>query len=428
MEGKIPAFRFVHTADIHLDSPLKSLALRDPALADLVGDATRRAVQRIVDLCLSEAVDALLVAGDMYDRDQTSMKTARFLAEQFRRLTEAGVRVFVIRGNHDHGARITSGLTLPDGVHLFGKQPGCEVVERKGGMPIAIHGLSFPSEKAPESLLPKFGKPRPDSVNIGMLHTSLGGSPGHSVYAPCTAAELRDVGFRYWALGHIHKRSVIEGATTIVMPGMPQGRDINEDGPKSVTLVTVADDGSLTLEERVVAGAVFQRVEADVSGVEDMREALDRVAGRVRDIGAGMAAENMIARVRIAGATPLAWRLRRDVDSVRDEIAQQLGAGRGLWIEMVETVARDVGSGGQATGAVAELSRLAAESVLPSEGYRKTSADIAADYLRRYAPTELRDMLGEDEPTVAAAISALAAEGVEDVLARLLAEDGDGSS
>ncbi len=112
-----------------------------------MGDATRRAVQRIVDLCLSEAVDALLVAGDMYDRDQTSMKTARFLAEQFRRLTEAGVRVFVIRGNHDHGARITSGLTLPDGVHLFGKQPGCEVVERKGGMPIAIHGLSFPSEK-----------------------------------------------------------------------------------------------------------------------------------------------------------------------------------------------------------------------------------------------------------------------------------------
>ena len=94
-------YRFVHAADVHLDSPLRSLALCDPDLAELIGNATRRAFVTVVDLCLNEQVDALLLAGDLYDGEQTSMKTARFLAEQIRRLDEAGVRVFIIRGNHD---------------------------------------------------------------------------------------------------------------------------------------------------------------------------------------------------------------------------------------------------------------------------------------------------------------------------------------
>src|SRR5450631_319595 len=114
------AYRFVHSADVHLDSPLRSLALRDPRLAEFVGNASRQVFSRIVDLCLDEQVNALLLAGDLYDGDQTSMKTARFLAEQIRRLHEAGIRVFVIRGNHDALSKITKELTFPDSVTVFG--------------------------------------------------------------------------------------------------------------------------------------------------------------------------------------------------------------------------------------------------------------------------------------------------------------------
>ncbi len=110
------AFRFVHTADVHLDSPLRTLALREPALAELIGGATRRAFVAIVELCLAEKVDALMIAGDLYDGEQTSMKTARFLADQLRRLHEAEIPTFVIRGNHDAESRITRELTLPDSV------------------------------------------------------------------------------------------------------------------------------------------------------------------------------------------------------------------------------------------------------------------------------------------------------------------------
>jgi exonuclease SbcD len=94
-------FRFIHAADLHLDAPLKSLALKDEELSELVGNATRRALERIVDLCLEEKVDALLIAGDLYDGDMRSMKTAAFLVSEMERLQAADINVFMIRGNHD---------------------------------------------------------------------------------------------------------------------------------------------------------------------------------------------------------------------------------------------------------------------------------------------------------------------------------------
>ena len=131
-------FRFVHTADVHLDSPLKSLALRDPDLAEMVGVATRTAFRRVVDLCLTEQVDAFIVAGDLYDGSLRSMKTARYFGEEMRRLTEAGIPAFIIRGNHDAESIITRELTLPEGVHVFKKTD--EPVALKDGA-VAVHGV-----------------------------------------------------------------------------------------------------------------------------------------------------------------------------------------------------------------------------------------------------------------------------------------------
>src|SRR5580693_7995736 len=154
------SFRFVHAADIHLDSPLRSLALRDPALADLIGNATRKAFIGVVDLCLDEQVDALLLSDDLYDGEQSSMKTARFLADQIRRLHEAKIKVFIIRGNHDAISRITRELTFPDAVTTFGRRATAVTVEReRGAIPVAIHGISFAEPHAPESLLARFKPP-----------------------------------------------------------------------------------------------------------------------------------------------------------------------------------------------------------------------------------------------------------------------------
>ena len=245
-------FRFVHTADVHLDSPLESLALRDPDMAEIVQGATRQAFINTIDLCLEEQVDALLIAGDLYDGHKQSMETALFFIEQVKRLTTTGILVFMIKGNHDAKSAVTKQLSLmlPDGMTLFsGNTKVIEIPEKD----VDIHGVSFAKPHAPDSLLPSYKQPVTGKINIGLMHTSLGGSKNHDVYAPCSAEDLAAHGFEYWALGHIHKRSVETlNNCTIVMPGIPQGRHINEGGNRSVSLAQIDDDGQCDVEERSV--------------------------------------------------------------------------------------------------------------------------------------------------------------------------------
>lgn len=142
-------FRFIHTADIHLDSPLLSLALKEPEAAQLVANATRQTFSNTIDLCLAEEVDALLIAGDLYDGALRSMKTAAFVTSELRRATEAGVNVFLIRGNHDAESKITRHLELPDGVHLFSRRGEAVPIPERD---VVMHGMSFAKPAAPDSL------------------------------------------------------------------------------------------------------------------------------------------------------------------------------------------------------------------------------------------------------------------------------------
>ncbi len=423
------AYRFVHAADIHLDSPLRSLALRDPDLAELIGNATRRAFVRIVDLCLDEQVDALLLAGDLHDGDQTSMKTARFLAEQIRRLHEAGIRVFIIRGNHDAMSRITKELTFPDSVKVFGGRAETVAIDgTDGDIPIAIHGMSFAQPHAPESLLPRYGAPVDGAINIGIMHTSLAGAAGHDLYAPCNIADLQSSGFHYWALGHVHKRSVVENGCAIVMPGMPQGRDINESGPKSVTLVTIADDRTVRVEERITSLAQFERVDVDLSGVEDWKDMVGAVARAMEQAREEAVSDHLVARLRVTGATPLAWRLRRDIDLLKTEADDRAGVTGQCWIEKVEVdcVAPGAATASAAASPILELRRLIDEEITHSEAYQAEIAKIAME-LRGQLPQECRSLLGSDEETSRAVLAQLAKEGAADVVARLHAGAEEGA-
>jgi DNA repair protein SbcD/Mre11 len=423
------AFRFVHAADIHLDSPLRSLALRNPGLAELIGNASRQVFVRIVDLCLDERVDALLLAGDLYDGDQTSMKTARFLTEQLRRLHAVGVRVFIIRGNHDALSKITKELVFPDSVTVFGgRADAFEMSRDRGERPILVHGLSFAKPQAPESLLGKYKPPVEGAINIGLMHTSLDGAPGHDVYAPCSTPHLAGSGFRYWALGHIHKRSTSEGACAIVMPGIPQGRDVGESGPKSVTLVSVLDDGSLSLDERVVSMAQFERVAVDASGVVDWRELATRIESALGEAFDRSKSDHLVARVSVSGATPLAWTILRDADVLHTEAESRAEAIGNVWIEKLETDCRRpaiVDPAGSADP-VEVLRRTMTDEIVASEAFR-AQAQIIVDNLLDQLPPECRRVLVPDETGLALLVGQLSAEGSEEVLARLTAGGPDGA-
>jgi len=416
------AFRFVHSADVHLDSPLRSLALRDTELAEMIGNATRRALVNIIDLCLDERVDALLLAGDLYDGDQTSMKTARFFADQMHRLDQAGVKVFIVKGNHDAASKITKQLTLPDGVRVFGGRADyVEIEPASGGMPVTIHGLSFTEPKVPSSLLPRFKTPVAGAVNIGLLHTSLSGSEGHDDYAPCTVADLQASEFRYWALGHIHKRSVYEGACKIVMPGNPQGRDINEAGPKTATLATVGDDGSIEVEERLTSIAEFARISVSAQGCDDWAGVVAAMRSAIETAREGARSEHLVARLCLAGETPAAWRLRSDADVLKaeaDELAFRAGK---TWIEKIEIDCKASSASAAVSDSadpLTELIDVIDREVLSSDAFTLATADIAKELLKAL-PSECRASFGGSETTFTAELSKLAREGVEEVVARL---------
>jgi DNA repair protein SbcD/Mre11 len=425
-EPEAMPFRFVHTADVHLDSPLSTLALRDPALAELIGGATRKAFVAVIDLSLAEHVDALLIAGDLYDGEQTSMKTARFLADQLRRLDEAGIRTFVIRGNHDAESRITRELTLPESVKVFAGR--AEAVTLSGGaLEVAVHGVSFAQKHAPESLLPKFRPPVPGSVNIGMLHTSLGGSLAHDRYAPCAPAELHGSGFDYWALGHIHQRFVDEGAAKIVMPGNPQGRDINEAGPKSAALVTIGDDRKIKVEERLTSVAEFKRLGVDLGGVEDWREGLARIEERLAEARAAAPSEHLVARLTLTGATRLAWRLRSDADKLKEDVSSLAAELGKTWVDKIELdcAAPRASESAPARDPIAELRGLMETEVAQSKAFEDVLREFAEE-LKRNLPHDSRaDLFGRDAEEFAGILRGLASEGAEDVLAHLRAADRD---
>lgn len=416
------AYRFVHTADLHLDSPLKSLALRDAALAEVIGNASRAVFTRIIDLCLEEGVDALLIAGDLYDGAQTSMKTARFLTQALRRLDAAGIETFIIRGNHDAESRITAQLVLPASVTVFGAQAGVER-RNKGALDIAIHGISFARPHAPESLLGRFKAPVPGAVNIGMLHTSLDGAAGHDPYAPCRLADLQDSGFAYWALGHIHARAHHAGACHVVMPGIPQGRDIGEAGEKSVTLVTVADDGALTVEARPIAVARFARLEVALDGAQEWPGVVATLSAALRAARRDHGEDHLVVRPVLTGRTPLLWRLRRDLGLLLEE-ARTTAEGIGtLWIDKLELTCTDEVRPDSA-GPLAELARQIAGMGSPPAAIQ-AEADAVIEALAKALPRELRGMLGDDPATQAALRDALLQEGAAEVLAHLHGVEGD---
>jgi exonuclease SbcD len=394
--------------------------MRDADLAALIADATRQALVGIVDLCLEEQVDALFIAGDLYDGDQTSMKTARFLADQMKRLHEAGIVVYKVRGNHDALSKITQELVLPPSLKLFGGR-GETVELRLDGLDVAIHGLSFSKPHAPESLLPKYGRPRPGAVNVGIMHTSLAGAPGHDPYAPCAAADLHGWGFAYWALGHIHIRSEHHDASAVVMPGMPQGRDIGEAGPKSVSLVTVANDHSILIEERPTSIAQFERVPVDLTDTETWPEIVDSIEREIIAVRDATSAPHLVGRLVLRGQTDLSWRMRRDRDLLRTDIEHRLGSSGRTWIDKIEiatAACRGMATASGTPDPVDELGTLIRDEIRSRHDVRESVAALIKE-IRDDLPPDARRFCGDDEAGFDDFVDRLLGESGEEIVARL---------
>lgn len=373
--------KFVHAADLHLDSPLRGLSSYPDAPADRLRTATRDAFHNLVTSAIDEDVDFMVIAGDVYDGDWKDFNTGLFFVRQMGRLRQAGIPVYLLYGNHDAESEMTRGLELPDNVHVFSsrKTETFRIDDKK----VALHGRSFKVAATTENLLPGYPEPMAGWLNLGVLHTALEGNSEHAKYAPCSVAELQAKGYQYWALGHVHEHWIQRGDVTIAYPGNLQGRHIRELGVRGALLVT-AEDGEITEVDRLEVEVLrWHALEIDINAAADLRGAV-RLAGQAMEqlLEATPADIPLAVRVVFKGRSAAHAELIVDEGQLRQEVIAQavaLDADR-IWVEKVRVASEALStarssSEDETQGAMAELESLALSALDDPDFVRSLQAD-----------------------------------------------------
>lgn len=268
--------RFIHAADLHIDSPLIGLSAYEGAPLHLLRGATREALRRLVDGAIREEVRFVVIAGDVYDGAWKDYSTGLWFSSEMARLGATGIDVYLLHGNHDAESEITKTLVLPPNVHVFSSRRADTF--RIDDLKVALHGRSFRTAATFDNLVQSYPAPVEGWFNIGVLHTALEGNVNHARYAPCSLAELVARGYDYWALGHVHEAAVLSERPGIAYPGNLQGRHIKETGPRGALLVSV-DDRTVALSPMYVDVLRWHMLDVDVSTANTF----DEVVGAGRD-------------------------------------------------------------------------------------------------------------------------------------------------
>ncbi|EAG4540651.1 exonuclease SbcCD subunit D [Listeria monocytogenes] len=234
--------QFLHMADLHLDSPFIGLSTLPQPLFSAIQESTFQSLERITTVAIKEAVDFVLIAGDIYDSEDQSVRAQTRFSKEMKRLEVANIPVFMIHGNHDFIEKHKEKLTLPSNVHVFSEQ--VEVMSHKTatGVSVNIYGFSYNERHIRSSRVDKYKIQGNADFHIALLHGSeVSSSEEHDVYAPFRVQEISKKGFDYWALGHIHKRQLLAESPSIYYPGNIQGRNRKESGEKGASIITLSE-------------------------------------------------------------------------------------------------------------------------------------------------------------------------------------------
>src|SRR5208282_2941826 len=291
---------------------------------------------KVLDAAISESVDFLIIAGDLYDTGLKSFESALFFNKQMARLADVGIDVYLIYGNHDAASKLIKQVRPPGNVKVFRASEPHTLLNEE--LRVAIHGQSFATPEVTDDLAAQYPPPFPNFFNIGILHTNLAGMSEHANYAPCSLQTLKNKGYQYWALGHVHNGQILCTDPYIVYPGNIQGRHGKEQGEKSCELVTVSDTGTISIEKIFTSVVPWVEAEIDASGCQTSDEVYEKLRTRLEALFSGAKERVTAVRLRILGATDAHSELNRDPEQVRSEaisIANECGNGL-LWVERVQ--------------------------------------------------------------------------------------------
>lgn len=410
-------FKFIHSADLHIDSPMRGLGTYDGAPVQRLRSATRHALGALVDRAIEEKVAFVLMVGDIFDGDWADFHTGQYFRQENVRLTQAGIQVFIVKGNHDAESQITKVLPKVDGVHVFGHRR-CETHEI-AELRVAVHGQSFGQRAITDDLAQGYPPAKPGWFNIGLLHTCLTpDTSGHLPYAPTSIVTLKSKGYDYFALGHVHERQVVhEASPRIVFPGNLQGRHANETGSKGCELVSV-QDGHIEAEHLNLARVRWHRIEIDAAGLSDVDALASACTARLQSEFADLPEALHAVRVTVRGESELAQieaAQRGSLDAAVRAAAQDLRA-LDVWIEKVELdlqVPVDRAAIGERDDALSEVVRLVDELARDEQSLARWARGQLQDMkelpqeIAEFAPSQLsaaalRDLIADAESTVLA--------------------------
>ncbi len=342
------SFTFIHTADLHLDSPFKGVSEMSTVISAALAEATFRTFSNIIDLCLEKQVDFLLIAGDIYDGADRSLRAQLRFRDGLKRLSEVGIKTYIVHGNHDPLDGWAASLEWPENVYIFaGKSVAAVPVEQNGFEIARIYGISYQQRETKTNLAKKFPvliQAEKDLFTIGLLHCNVGTETGHAPYAPCSLQDLSSRNFDYWALGHVHKKAVISPAEPLVIyPGNPQGLHPGEIGDRGCFLVNVDESGVPSAEFMDVAAVRWFEKEIaidDLQTEQDLLTALDKCVQEVRQEAGGRPA---IGRVFLAGRGDLHLIMaQRNIlsDILKNMQEAEAGEEQFVWIESIRDESR----------------------------------------------------------------------------------------
>jgi len=419
-------FKFIHAADIHLDSPLVKLDAYEGAPAGAIRGATRRAFENLVQTAIDEKAAFVLIAGDVYDGNWKDYNTGLYFVARMGRLREAGIPVFIVAGNHDAASTITRSLHLPDNVRVFPADRPATF--RLDDLDVVVHGQSFASPAVKTDLARSYPSAVPGCFNIGLLHTCMTGREGHEPYAPCTLETLREKGYDYWALGHVHRREVLLEDPPVVFAGNTQGRHARETGAKGCLLVSVDGAGRPTLDFKPLE---VVRWEAEVIDAVNAASGYD-VVERFRAILSQHLQKNpdviTVLRVTVEGETAAHDEIMSDPERWTNEIraAAVDEAGERAWVEKVRlrTQLPPAAGGRKPEGAVGELLALVEELAGDPEALSSLSSELAD--LEKKLPREFKEAAEGWRPDDPGWVKGLLAEAKPMLIRRLLQGRGDG--
>jgi DNA repair protein SbcD/Mre11 len=343
-------FRFVHAADLHLELPPGGVAEVPDHLRELFIESPYWAAERVFETVRSEEADFLVLAGDVLDPRRTGPRGPLFLAEQFHKLAERGVKVYWAGGRVDPPDIWPSNVPLPDNVHLFPVGQPEEVIHDRDGAPLAR--LMGASRGQSRSIRPGRFETVPDGLfSIAVAHGTA------------NPESLIDRGINYWALGGRHMRHTLIGSPHVAhYPGSPQGRGPEQSGPFGCTMVQVDANGR---QRSTAVPAALMRWQSERIVVEEShgRDDLEAILRqRITQVQQASGETDVLVSWTIAGSGPLLGQLRR---------------GR-LSGELLEALRAEYGHGPPAVWSVSLEAEPAA--VLPLEWYEQQT--IRGEFLR----------------------------------------------